>query len=826
MRPAKAQLPAVRLSPGPLSLSALALGAGTAIGLRTSTTLSAPGSLAIIYGILLAGVVGLAGGFALRAAPERTRWLPIILLLSASLSAGLLGGRRAGAVARTSCLRHLEPGDNVELRGRLASGLAGRQGEAAIDRSARFVVLHSIIRASAGTCRIKEVSVRARRPAKSLPAGAEIELSGQWLPYGQPGAWPTRPERRGFVRGSIGAGAAESTDGGLSISLPGLGILRSARAAAIDRVENRLPSDVAPAGVALLLAERGRLDGRTTRAFADAGLAHLLAISGLHVGILAAVALAGSGLFLVAGSRFLAAAALVIGYVSLIGAPPAAARAAVLFTGYAACRARGSPVRISELLAAAALIALVSDPLTLLDAGFQLSFAGFAGLLLGERIARRALSEASESPSVLWEEARKAVRSVLRMIGAGAGAFLLTAPIAAWHFYRIAPVSVFSGLLGSPLVALALVALLGVLLAPGPIAASFAAASTLLIRGLFSLVQAAAAIPLGHGAVGRPGALEWTLVGCLVSVLVLLASGRRFRRTFPLIGLGVGLILAFPALRARWESGRTLVCTLDVGQGDAAVVRTRSGSWIAVDAGPSFGGADAGRRVVLPFLLSNGARAIELFALTHPDLDHVGGAASLFDRLPVRRVLDSGLPVPTDRYREHLQRVAEEGAAWLVARPGSRLRVDEVDLLVLGPAASFEEAPQGGSSPLPIRANDASLTLRIGVGDGFAYVNAGDAPAAEEARMVELWPSDTLRADVLKVSHHGSKNSSNLRWLRAVGADLALISAGAGNRYGHPHLSTVDRLEAVGVRRIWRTDLEGTGCIAVEPDGGWSLIGA
>ena len=772
----------------------------------------------------LVGGAWLAGWLGHHRATTRSRWLPVGLL-GAALAAGVLSGRAAGAAARGSCLGHVEPGEEVELRGRLGGRIAGRVHRESIDRSARFVVHDPILRTSRGSCRLAEVAVRAPRPPFDLPTGAPIRLDGRWRTYARPTAWPRRPERVGFVRGSLAPKEMERGAVPPSAWPERLGLLPAIRAAAIDRVERRLPPDVAPAAIALLLAERSRLDAPTTRMFADAGLAHLLAISGLHVGVLAAVALVVGGLFFVGPPRFLAAAGLVVGYVCLIGAPPAATRAAVLFAGYAFCRARGSPARISELLGAAALVALVSDPMTLLDAGFQLSFAGCTGLLLGDGIARRAWATKPDRPSRAQRRARRAVRSSLRAIGASAGAFALTAPLVAWHFYRIAPVSVFSGLIGSPLVGLALISLLGVLLAPGTIAASFAASATLLIRALYQWAGAAAAVPFGHGSVGRPGAVELLVVGCVASVLVLLATRRPLRRAFPLLGLGIGLILASPAWQAWRANGSTLLCTLDVGQGDAAVVRTRRGHWLAVDAGPSFGAADAGRRVVLPFLLSNGARELELFALTHPDLDHIGGARSIFDRLPVRRVLDAGLPVPSERYRDYLNRVGQEGAVWLAATPGSRLRLDEVELLVLGPTASAGAHDLAGPAR-PIRANDASLSLRIRVDGRFTFVNAGDAPAAEEVRMVDLWSADGLRADALKVSHHGSKNSSSLRWLDAIGPELALISSGAGNRYGHPHPSVIERLETAGIGRVWRTDLEGTACIAVDPDGDWRLIGA
>jgi ComEC/Rec2-related protein len=477
--------------------------------------------------------------------------------------------------------------------------------------SVRVFIVGAELQTEAGECAVPRLLALVRRPQHALPAGSIVRLRGKWSAYGRPGAWPRRPERRGYVRARTPAAVPDSPPvepAGRALATPAtpatpaaeLGLFERIRAAGIQRVESRLPADVSPTAVAILLAERGRLEPATSRTFANAGLAHLLAISGLHVGILAAAALAVTGMFAVGAVRLVVAALLVLGYVLLIGAPPAAVRAALIFCGYAASRARGSPARITELLALAAVLAVLVDPLTLLEPGFQLSFAGFSGLLLGSRVVRRLEPEAGDSPSILRRRARRLVRSLVRGIGASAGAFALTAPISAWHFQRAAPVSVVSSLIGSPVVALALLALAGVLLLPAPLADTLAAAATILIRWLQALVEAFSALPLGHMLVGRPGSVEWLVVASGVMAVLLFAAGRSVWRAAPYIGLAACLAVASPAIRAWRGAGRTLLCTLDVGQGDAALLRTRRGHWLAIDAGPHFGASDAGVRVARP----------------------------------------------------------------------------------------------------------------------------------------------------------------------------------------------------------------------------------
>ena len=234
--------------------------------------------------------------------------------------------------------------------------------------------------------------------------------------------------------------------------------------------------------------------------------------------------------------------------------------------------------------------------------------------------------------------------------------------------------------------------------------------------------------------------------------------------------------------------------------------------------------SDQGAAVVVPFLRRHGARAIELLAISHPHLDHFGGTAALFDAFPVRAVVDPAVREPSAAYLGFLERTLREPARWMSASAGDRFRVDDVEIDVLWP-----------TDVAGLGANEGSLSfvLRIGEADGpdgdpraedesgrapFVYVNTGDAPQEVEAAILSRrdGPPD---ADLLKVGHHGSHTSSALAWLRATRPEIAVISAGRGNRYGHPHAVTLARLDSARVGRVWRTDRDGTLCIEVREDG-------
>lgn len=819
--------------------------AGDLAGLAVAGS-SVPASLPLS----LAGVAVLLAAV-LRGGP------PLTLLLTLCLAAGASAGLRAGRSAGSACTAGLVSGRAVEARGAAGRSLAGTAGAAGSTapavrpgRERLRLDLHDVeLRARGRSCVVPRLTARVPAPATGFDAGTEVVVRGRWWAWRRGGP-PRPPERQGFLRGDevrppagsggasgrssrarIGARAGAGDDPhrpsgarmGARIGAragDGPGWRLTLRSAAAGRLAARLPADVAPVAVALTLADRSALDPAVSRRFADAGLAHLLAVSGLHVGLLG-----GALLWILArivpspGPRHALAAALVGGYVLLLGVPASAFRAGLLFAGWCAARVRGSPVRVTELLGAAAAAGVLADPLAPLGPGFQLSFGGFGGLLLGDALARRGMDAVRRRGRLRGRRKGQAIRTV----AAGAGAVLLTAPAAAAHFGRAAPVAVVSNLVGVPLTGLALAGLGGALSLPGLPGALAGDGAAGALRLLLRVVDLFARVPGGHGAAVAPSPVFWPAAALALVAAVRVASGASLGRAALPLGAGAALWLAGPAVLAMGTGGHALLCQLDVGQGDAAVVRTRGGHWIVLDAGPGGRGRDAGREVVVPFLRARGARSVELLVLSHPHLDHVGGMASLLQGLPVERILDAGNPLPSRPYADVLDAVEEEAADWLAARSGDRLRVDGVEVLVLAPAGRADGRPRWEAEPED--ANEASVAVRVRLAPGFAYLNTGDGGVAEEAGILARWPADSVRGIVMKAGHHGSRTSGGTAWLEAVRPGLVVVSAGAGNRYGHPHPEALARLRGAGIDRVWRTDRAGTLCLEVRPDGRWRIRG-
>ena len=402
-------------------------------------------------------------------------------------------------------------------------------------------------------------------------------------------------------------------------------------------------------------------------------------------------------------------------------------------------------------------------------------------------------------------------------LASGIAATAATLPLVAWHFGYFAAAGIPATLLAGPLVAAAIPGmLLSILLsfiAP-PLAAVFAGGTDLCLQLADAIVSAVAVIP---------GASVWTPRWWIAAATSGFAAYGLIARGFalrlrPRVRAAVllcclaaaGVAWPIPALTGR--GGAMELVFLDVGQGDAVAIRTPGRRWILVDTGPRSPGFDSGERIVLPYLRRRGASRLDALVLTHPDLDHIGGANAVLSGLDVLRVLDPGAPAARPAYVVALERARARGATWYAARAGDRVSVDGVTLEVLHPGGAADSAASED-------ANDQSVVLLLRYGD-FSALLPGDAPAAVEEALLAAGLIPPL--DILKAGHHGSRTSTSWRLLESARPELSVVSAGARNRYGHPHPVVLNRLERAG-SGVARTDLQGIVRVRAFPGGDFTV---
>ena len=587
-------------------------------------------------------------------------------------------------------------------------------------------------------------------------------------------------------------------------------------------VSRRLPPPYDAVFLAIVLGHKGSLPADIQTDFRAAGVAHLLVVSGLHVGFMAAATLFGWRQLLrtlrsrlprawLPGWRPTPLAVLlslppVMLYCSLVGWRVPTLRAALMVGSYllALCIERRSDARYALVLAAV-LIVLV-DPWAFADVGFRLSFAAVAAILL----ATAAVLKPHPTPPSRGQRLR---RYLLTYGTASVAAYLGTLPILMQAFHTVPTFGVLTNLLLLPLAGLLVPA---GMLALGLVALWPAAAAVIFsvlahpISWLVSLTTLIADLPNAQLHLASPSAL---MIVAYYGALASFVFAGRWPKRLTYAGACALVVL----LGASWQvletrSDRLRVTFLDVGTGDAILVQAPGNHNLLIDGGGTYDGRfDVGARVIAPVLWDRHIRRFDLVALTHPHPNHARGLVSLLRLFPTEHLLTNGTPMRYDYLRDILAAGERWNTRHHTAPSGRReWRWGDLRLTVLSPPSAAEQARRTWN---PKSENDRSLVLLLRYGE-VRILLTGDIQHATE-HWLAAHRAD-LRADVMQVPHHGSKTSTLPDFVRHVQPRDGIISLGAGNPYGHPHPRVLDALAEQQVR-VWRTDIHGA--VTVSTDG-------
>ncbi|MEV8508067.1 ComEC/Rec2 family competence protein [Actinoplanes sp. NPDC051475] len=567
--------------------------------------------------------------------------------------------------------------------------------------------------------------------------------------------------------------------------------------AGLQRACAPLPEDVGGLLPGLVVGDTSRMDPSLVEDFRATGMTHLNAVSGANVAIILGVVL-----FLVRWARAgpvlaaLICAVALAGFVILARPSPSVVRAAAMGAIGLVGLAAGRPRAAVPALASGVAVLVLVDPELAGDAGFTLSVLATGGLLLLAPHWRDALCRRG------WPA------PAAEALAVPAAAQVACGPVVAAISSSVSLVAVPANLLVVPAIAPA--TLLGVsaaVLSPiWPAAAEFAAwTAQWPARWLVVVATYGARVPAG--AVPWPGGAAGALLLAALTVALLVAARRPVVRRLVAVVAAGAVLGALPVrlLASGWPPPRWIVVTCAVGQGDAVVLPAGKGRAVVIDAGPEPEAVDRCLRRL-------GVRQVVLFVVSHFHVDHIGGVAGVFRRRTVAGVITPDWPEPpAGRAAVAAQAVAARAPVAAV-RPGWSYAAGGLALTVLGP---FEPLHGTNSDP-----NNNSLVVRARVA-GTTVLLPGDAETEEQQELLNHLGPRAVRADVLKVAHHGSAYQLP-EFIDAVDPAVALVSVGRDNEYGHPNASLLGRLRRGGAR-VLRTD-EGGDLAAVRTRTGLAVV--
>ncbi|HDR7792050.1 TPA: DNA internalization-related competence protein ComEC/Rec2 [Bacillus luti] len=557
----------------------------------------------------------------------------------------------------------------------------------------------------------------------------------------------------------------------------------------ISKVAEMFPEQSGAFMNALLFGDRQQMKFEVEAQYQQFGLVHLLAISGSHIVLLMVIMyfiLLRSGV-----TREIATVCIIVCiplYMVLAGASPSVIRASI--TGVLLLIAFMCSIRLSSLnaLSITAICMLIYDPYLVFNIGFQFSFVGSLALVL--------------SAPILLEGSNGIIRNSIYI---SIISQLVSTPILLYHFGYFSPYSIFLNLIYVPFLSVIVLPCCLIILICIPFVPFLAKGlANVLSIGLDisnSLLSYCENLPFTRLVFGQTPLLL-VVVYCviIVSILMILEKGASKKIVVSIFIFISTCHYVYPYFR---ESGS--VTFIDVGQGDAILIRLPYDKEVyLIDTGGTLRinkeewqrkkhEFSVGNDILVPFLQKEGVKTIHKLIITHGDADHIGAASELLSYITVKEIVFGQKEQDTALEKAVKKKALEKAVKISEVEEGERWSVNGAEFFVLAPKGTEKSE------------NNASIVIWAKFG-GMKWLFTGDLEEEGETFLAEAYPD--LRADVLKVAHHGSNTSSIAPFLSVVQPRVAIISAGERNRYGHPHEEVVERFEKMGAE-IWRTDKQG-----------------
>lgn len=544
--------------------------------------------------------------------------------------------------------------------------------------------------------------------------------------------------------------------------------------------------------VGMLLGEKSFIPSHLKEIFAEAGIMHILAVSGLHVGIIAMALLALlSMLKLPKKFKLFTLILILITYASITGFRPSVLRATIMFILLIGGKLINRSRNLNISLFFAAFLILLLNPLILYDAGFLLSFIVTFFIINLSPILQRLFSKI-----VVWIKNPLAVSTA-----AWVGIF----PLSAYFFSKVSIISIISNIFIIPLTGIAVI--LGFItffigLVSISLAGLFANLNYLVLNLITLIAKSFSSLPFAFIYVAQPSVmliiLYYLTVFFIIEIFYKKTLSPKIKKKAILIVLSVTLLIII--VQVFYPADNLKVNFINVGEGDCILIEAPNKINILIDGGGTpQSDFDVGNKIVIPYLRRKGINKIDLLILTHPHLDHLEGLLPILKEFKVDMVLDSGLLCDSSEYKEFISLILEKGISYHKAKAGDNfIFSNNLEIFLLNPLYDSDFYEESDF-------NNASIVVKL------FYKNAnflftGDIEEAVEKKLL-VW-QNILQSDILKVAHHGSSTSTNLEFLDKVNPNIAVITVGK-NHFGHPSQKIIERLEDKNIQ-IYQTDEDGT----------------
>lgn len=584
-----------------------------------------------------------------------------------------------------------------------------------------------------------------------------------------------------------------------------------------EKIKKMLPKDISSIIIAFLLGNTELIDEQVEEDFRNSNLSHVLAISGLHITYLISITLFSSKIFVSKRNSYIICIFLTIIYMFMTGFSPSIVRAVIMGIIFIISKVFYKFSDTWTSIALSCLCILISNPYSILNIGFQLSYGGTIGIILFQKMILKLIHFIFKKVSDT-----KIISKIIEIISVTISAQIVVLPICIYHFNTFSIYFLITNLLvgfiteimmGSSFIFLFLVCINENL-------ARIFSFTVIIVIKILLYISKIGRLPFSIIYFATPHILQIILYMITISIFMMVYYLYNTKSaTFSRIKNIIALFKFYIKHRASNTFKNvikfclfgfvfTLILTIntpkdlsihfvDVGQGDGTFIETPKGKTILIDGGGSFT-YDVGKNMLLPYILDRGYTKIDFIILSHFDIDHVGAVLTIMENLEVKNIIIGKQFEKNDNYEKFLEIAKRKKVNLNVVQAMQRLNIEKnLYLDILWP----DEKDVITENSI----NNNSLVFKL-VYNNFSMLFTGDIEEVAENKILSRYKdTDLLKADIIKIAHHGSKTSSSESFLETVSPKIALIGVGKNNNFGHPSNQILDRLENFNTK-IYRTD--------------------